>query len=83
MQRVDGEQGHVYLREFDDGWAVTNPTKIDAKGVSVPEGQARILTHDTFEQADSQPLVASFDLPSHRGVILLRDGRKVGNEDNR
>lgn len=82
MRRVEGKQGHVYLREFDDGWVVTNPTTTDARGVAVPAGRARILTHDTFERAESQPLAARFDLPSHRGIVLLREGRKAGNEDN-
>jgi hypothetical protein len=83
MQRVKGERGHVYLREFDDGWVATNPTTSDARGVAVPAGRARILTHDTFEQAEAQPLVDHFDLASHRGIILLKEGRKAGNEDNR
>lgn len=81
--RVDGVEGHVYLREFDDGWAAVNPTKVDARRVAVPAGgKARVLTHDTFKQADQQPLVGQFDLPSHRGVILLRFGKLVGNGDN-
>jgi len=83
MQRVVGQQGHVYLREFDDGWVVVNPTTTDARGVAVPAGQARVLRHDTFEHAETQPLVARFDLASHRGLVLLREGCQVGNKDNR
>jgi hypothetical protein len=76
MRRVEGERGHVYLREFDDGWVVTNPTGADARQVPVPAGQARLLAHDTFEQAEAQPLLARFDLPSHRGVVLLKEGHR-------
>ncbi len=78
MRRVDGEQGHVYLREFEAGWVATNPTGADSRGVKVPAGSARILTHDTFEQAEAQPLVERFDLPSHRGVVLLKEGQRCG-----
>jgi hypothetical protein len=28
------------------------------------------------------PEVSKFDLPAHRGVILLKAGHKAGNEDN-
>jgi len=81
--RLDGAQGHVYAREFDDGWAVVNPTDQDVTGVSAPGGgQARLLNHDNFKQAEAQPLVSQFDLPVHRGVILLKPGRQVGNQDN-
>jgi hypothetical protein len=78
MRRVEGERGHVYLREFDRGWVVTNPTSADARQVPVPAGKARILTHDTFEQAEAQPLVARFDLASRRGVLLLKEGHRCG-----
>jgi hypothetical protein len=78
MRRADGEQGHVYLREFDAGWVATNPTSADSRGVKVPAGRARVLTHDTFEQAEAQPLVARFDLPRHRGVVLLKEGHPCG-----
>jgi hypothetical protein len=82
-RRVEGVGGYVYLREFDDGWAAVNPTRMDVHTIPVPgHGQARVLSHDTFTQAQRQPLVAQFDLPSHRGVILLKPGRKAGNEDN-
>jgi hypothetical protein len=83
MRRVEARQGHVYMREFDDGWVVTNPTTTDARGLAVPAGKARIVTHDTFEQADAQPLVTRCDVPSHHGIVLLKEGRKIGNEENR
>jgi hypothetical protein len=37
------------------------------------------LEHDNFKDPDSAPLVTSFDLPLHRGVILLKDGHVLGN----
>jgi len=81
--RLDGAQGHVYAREFDDGWAMVNPTDQDAMGVPVPGGgQARVLNHDNFKQAEAQPLVSQFDLPVHRGIVLLKPGKQAGNQDN-
>ena len=77
--RVDGAVGYCYLREFENGWAVVNPTVVGAKGVPVPSGQACVLDHYTFEHSEAQPLVALFDLPSHRGVVLLKPGRPVGS----
>jgi hypothetical protein len=79
--RVDAASGHCYLREFESGWAAVNPTATDARGVPIPTGQARVLDHYTFEHADAQPLVWRFDLPAHRGVILLKPGRRVGSAD--
>ena len=82
-RQAEGVGGHVYIREFDDGWAVVNPTKVDVRTIPVPSGgKARMLTHDTLTRADQQPLVTQFDLPSHRGVLLLKPGRRAGNEDN-
>jgi hypothetical protein len=80
--RVDGAVGHCYAREFDAGWAVVNPTDAVAQNVAVPEGQARVLNHDNFEHAEGQALVSRFDLAAHRGVVLLKAGRQVGNMDN-
>lgn len=83
-QRVEARQGHVYAREFEDGWAVVNPTSADAVGVPVPGGgRARVLDHDTFKHPEQQPFVSSLDLPRHRGAILLKPGRQPGNADNR
>ncbi len=81
-RRTDGVEGYVYLREFEDGWVAANPTEKEARGVPVPAGRARVLTHDTFQRADAAPLVERFDLPAHRGVILLKHGRSAGNADN-
>ena len=75
---VDAASGHCYVREFDAGWVVVNPTEFVAQGVPVPQGQARVLDHYSFEHADAQPLVTRFDLPAHRGVVLLKAGRHVG-----
>jgi len=82
MQRVEGASGHVYMRQFEDGWVAVNPTTTDATGVVVPCGQARLIDHDQLRKADAAPLVRSFDLPSHRGIVLLKPGRRIGNEDN-
>ncbi len=82
LRKVAGAGGHVYLREFDDGWAVANPTRKDVKQIAVPLGRARVLDHDNFEQASKVPLVKAFGLPAHRGVILLKEGRQAGNGDN-
>lgn len=82
-RRVDGREGHVYLREFDDGWAVVNPTGEPAQDVAVPQGEARVVTHDSLERPDVSPCVRQFDLAAHRGIILLKSGRAIGNSDNR
>lgn len=81
MRKVTGAEGHVYLREFDDGWVAVNPTRQDATGVPVPRGTARVLTHDTFKTFDGVPQVEKFDLPKHRGVVLLKPGRHAGNAE--
>jgi len=74
--------GDVALREFDDGWAAVNPSLDDATGIAVPSGQARIVDHSNFMDPGASPLVTSFDLPARRGVVLLKDGRLIGNGDN-
>jgi len=75
--------GPVYMREFEDGWIVVNPSKnAAAKGIPVPRGRARVLDHGNFKAAERAPLVTQFDLPSLRGIVLLKEGRKVGNQDN-
>ncbi|MDH7568874.1 MAG: putative glycoside hydrolase [Armatimonadota bacterium] len=83
MERVQGAAGYVYLREFDDGWAAVNPTTSEARAVPVPTGRARVLDHHTLEKPDTQPLVDRFDLPAHRGCVLLKPDRQAGNGDNR
>ena len=71
------------LREFEDGWVVVNPSKeAAAKGVPVPRGRARVLDHGNFKAAERTPLVTQFDLPSLRGIVLLKEERKVENQDN-
>ena len=78
-QRVEGRQGHVYLREFDRGWAVVNPTPQPALEVAVPQAEARVVDHDALEQPESRPLVRHFDLPAHRGILLLKAGCSIQN----
>jgi len=82
MQRVQGKAGHIYMREFEDGWVAVNPTRTDAVGVHVPRGRAQIIRHDNLKETDQAPLVDAFDLASHRGNVLLKPGRRVGSEDN-
>jgi len=82
-EKVAGTEGHVYLRQFEDGWVAVNPTRTDARAVAFPSGKkARVLTHDTFKQTQEQPMAERFDLPSHQGVILLKPGKQAGNQDN-
>jgi len=76
------KRGACYYREFDDGWVVVNPTGEAASNVSVPQAQARVVTHANFRDCSRTPLVARFDLPAHRGVVLLSEGRQAGNADN-
>ena len=82
MERWEGTEGHIYAREFEDGWAVVNPTPTDARGIRVPRGKARLIGHAALKNPESVPLVTEFDLPARTGRILLREGRKLGNQDN-
>lgn len=81
-KKVEGKTGHVYMREFDDGWAVVNPADKPAAGIDVPSGEARVVDHDTLTEPDTRPLVKRFSLPARRGVILLKAGHAIGNSDN-
>lgn len=72
----------VYMREYQDGWVVANPTTTNGAGIAVPRGRARVINHANFRQAGTAPLVTSFNLASNRGVILLKEGRLLGNVDN-
>lgn len=81
-RRLEGRQGHVYAREFDRGWAVVNPTPQAATGLGVPQGEARLIDHDSLQTPGSRPLVRYFDVPAHRGFVLLKPGRTIGNSDN-
>jgi len=72
--------GRVYLREFEDGWSVVNPSETDtARGVRVPTGRARVIGHANLKVPQTAPLVGRFDLAPLRGVVLLKEGRKLGN----
>jgi hypothetical protein len=82
MERWEGTEGHIYAREFEDGWVVVNPTPKDARQIRVPKGRARLIGHAALKDPDSVPLVTEFDLPARTGRVLLREGRKLGNEDN-
>jgi hypothetical protein len=60
-----------------------NPTDKPAKTIPVPEGQARVVDHDSLEQPDTRPLIKQFDLGARRGIVLLKPGKAIGNSDNR
>jgi len=76
---IDG----VAYREFDDGWVVVNtPHNGHKSNLPVPFGRARVITHSNFKHADDALLVTHFDIDNYRGLILLREGKKIGNEDN-
>jgi hypothetical protein len=74
--------GALYLREFEDGFAVVNPGTTDAKDVPSPVAGVRVVNHANLRSVTGTQPVARFDLAAHRGVILLKPGRKIGNEDN-
>ena len=67
------------FREFDDGWVAVNGATGDLANLAVPAGQARVIDHDNFKTPNGAPLVSTFDLPLHRGVILLKDGHALGD----
>jgi len=78
FHRIEGREGHVYVREFDAGWAVVNPAEKPAHAVHVPEGEARVVDHDSLEHPETRPLMTEFDLAAHRGIVLLKRGKAIG-----
>lgn len=76
------KRGSIHWREFDDGWVVVNGEAKDATGLMVPAGSARVLHHRNFKQWQTMPLVTSFNLAAHRGIVLLREGKSASNRDN-
>jgi hypothetical protein len=62
---------------------VANSSKTDASNVVVPRGEARVLNHDNFKNPDKVAFVTKFNLLGNRGIVLLKPGRKIGNEDNK
>jgi hypothetical protein len=74
------KRGLIHFREFEGGWVAVNGQAKDAVGINVPEGAARVLNHRTFKEWQSVPLVKTFGLPAHRGIILLREGKRPGTE---
>jgi hypothetical protein len=79
--RAEGRQGHVFIREFDRGWVVVNPSPQEALGVPVPQGEARLIDHDNLEHPQAAPLLSQFDLPAHRGAVLLKAARPIGGPE--
>lgn len=85
LGRAKGElfkSGPVFYREFEDGFAAVNPGTSDAKELQTPAANVRVLNHGNFRDAEDIPEISRFDLAAHRGVILLKRGRKIGNQDN-
>lgn len=76
------KQGAIHFREFEDGWVAVNGEAKDAVEIKVPAGSVRVLNHGNFKTWQDAPLVTSFDLPAHRGVVLLREGKLAGDADN-
>jgi hypothetical protein len=76
------KRGAIHFREFDDGWVAVNGSAKDASRITVPGEPVRVLNHANLKHWQDAPLVTTFDLPAHRGVVLLRDGKLPGNADN-
>jgi len=80
---ASGPAKDVAFREYEDGWVVTNRPHTDAKtSVPVPKGKAYVVTHHNLKDPYSSKLVKTFDIGRNRGLILLKKGRKIGNQDN-
>lgn len=77
-----GVSKDVAFREYQDGWVVANKYNSDAKtNVPIPSGEAYVVTHKNLKNPYGT-LVTSFDLGKNKGLILIKKGRKIGNEDN-
>ncbi|MGI6657054.1 MAG: putative glycoside hydrolase [Desulfobulbus sp.] len=63
---------NVYMREFEKGYVLVNPTRQDATSVSLPQS-CIVLTHvDRQADASVLPVVSAIDLPSNHGVICVK-----------
>ena len=81
---VSGPSKDVAFREYEDGWVVTSKPHTGAKkAVPVPKGQAYVVTHSNLKDPLSGGLVKTFDIGDNRGLILLKKGKKIGNQDNK
>ena len=72
------EGASVYIREFERGWVLCNPTDgytnaSDAHNIPLP-GLGRVRTHENLhEAAATLPVVHSIEsLPAHRGLFVLK-----------
>jgi hypothetical protein len=71
----------LMAREFEDGWIVVNPPDNPAVAqVAMPSGQARIYHHAVLRTIP--PLASTFDLAPMRAIVLLKEGRLIGGDDN-
>lgn len=78
-----GASKDVAFREYEDGWVVTNNPHTESKrNVPVPSGKAWVVNHENLKNPYSEPLVSKFDIGKNRGLILLKEGKKIGNQDN-
>ena len=78
-----GDSKDVAFREYEDGWVVANKALSEAKtNVPVPSGKAYLVTHSNLKNPYSGPLITTFNIGKNRGLILLKEGKKIGNEDN-
>ena len=77
-----GPAKDIAFREYEDGWVVTNKALAPAKiNVPVPSGKAWVVTHTNLKNP-YDTLVTTFNIGKNRGLILLKEGKKIGNEDN-
>lgn len=80
---TSGASKDVAFREYEDGWVVTNVPHTNHKiNIPVPFGKAWVVTHKNLKNPSSDPLVTKFDIGKNRGLILLKEGKKIGNQDN-
>lgn len=78
-----GPAKNIAFREYEDGWVVTNKPHTGKKmNVPVPKGKAYVVTHANLKDPYSAKPVTKFDIGENRGLILLKAGKKIGNQDN-
>jgi hypothetical protein len=79
-----GPAKDIAFREYEDGWVVTNkPHTGKKKNVPVPKGKAYIVNHSNLKDPCKDKPVTRFDIGENRGIILLKEGKKIGNQDNK
>jgi CubicO group peptidase (beta-lactamase class C family) len=61
----------VYLREFEQGFVVVNPSTADAAGVALSQ-PATVLTREILHETSPGPAVDTLDLQAHRAAFLRK-----------